>query len=459
MSEGVPKGSAAVYALMEMWALVSFFKTGDMYTDARFRAGTVWLIVGLVFFLTGITWAKLRGVPLLLFRDIGPSKAKSRAETNQEALSGDSKGLTETARKPLISYAGMSSDGYFAGMAFQPVWMHLVTIKNSETDVPRTAHGVRGRITYDHANGVDSFVVSPAMWRVKNESGSNVFPLQVTIKPNDVGKLVVLAEESSTKRKVVITDPSARIVTDLTPGHWVVRVTATSDNSPTLVGLGGFTVLSGDEHQLKYDEPPFSFEFANEDAQQPVLDGAPRLLCKGVSSVKGVITVREDDMSSSPLVSRDRVIGRPFFYHLKIANEPTGTVDRKVAEKVAGRVQIFHENGTPAAKERLHRWETSPGPQEVGKSADQQVAIDIPPNGVECNLDIALKYEAEDSFYTHNNDTAMWHGQSGWRDEEFKFPPGTYIAKVHLSGTNVVTDLRCQIVNKGVGSKLEITPL
>ena len=193
--------------------------------------------------------------------------------------------------------------------------------------------------------------------------------------------------------------------------------------------------------------------------RQQGMDGAPRLLCTGVSSHKGAITVYEDDMTSSPLVSTARVIGRPIFYHLKIANEPTGTVDRKVAEKIAGRVQIFHENGTPAARERLHRWENSPGPKEAGKSADQLVAIDIPPNGVECNLDIAMKYEEEDSFYTPNNETAMRHGQSGWGGEDFKFPPGTYMAKVYLSGTNTVTDLRCQIVNKGVGSKLEITPL
>jgi hypothetical protein len=188
------------------------------------------------------------------------------------------------------------------------------------------------------------------------------------------------------------------------------------------------------------------------------VDGAPRLLCKGVSSIKGAITVYEDDMTSSPLVSTARVVGRPFFYHLKIANEPTGTVDREIAKKVAGRVQMFHENGTPAAKDRLHRWEHKPGPKEAGKGADDLLAQDIPPNGVEYNLDIAMKYDDEDAFYTPNNETAM-RVIPGWREEEFKFPPGIYIAKVHLSGTNVVTDLRCQIVNKGVGSRLEITPL
>lgn len=78
-------------------------------------------------------------------------------------------------------------------------------------------------------------------------------------------------------------------------------------------------------------------------------------------------------------------------------------------------------------------------------------------------LDIAMKYDDEDEFYTPNNDTIFreiygW-GLHGWREEEFKFPPGKYIAVVRLRGRNVVIDIRCLIVNKGKGSKLEITPL
>jgi hypothetical protein len=190
------------------------------------------------------------------------------------------------------------------------------------------------------------------------------------------------------------------------------------------------------------------------------LDGAPKLVCKGVSSHGNPLVMNEVEMTGSPLVAttRQRIVGTPTFYHMKIANEPVGTIDRKTAEKVAARVQVFHENGTPAADERLHRWEDSPGPVEAGKQADRMVPLDIPPSGVEYNLDIAMKYENDDAFYTPNNETAL-QGIPGWREKQFEFPPGTYIAKIRLQGTNVVSEIECRIVNKGKGSQLEITPL
>jgi hypothetical protein len=186
-------------------------------------------------------------------------------------------------------------------------------------------------------------------------------------------------------------------------------------------------------------------------------DGSPTLVCKGVSFHENPIVTNLVELTGSPptTVLRRELIGVPVFYHLSIVNEPRGMADRKVAEKVAARVRIFHEDGTPAADERLHRWEHSPGPAEVGKEADQKLPLDIPPSGIECKLDIAMKYDDEDEFYTPNNETAL-RGVPGWRDEEFKFPPGTYIAEIHFRGTNVVSDLRCRIKNKGKGERLEI---
>jgi hypothetical protein len=69
-----------------------------------------------------------------------------------------------------------------------------------------------------------------------------------------------------------------------------------------------------------------------------------------------------------------------------------------------------------------------------------------------------MKDDDDDSFHTPNNETVL-KGSPDWKEEEFKFPPGKYIANVHLRGANVVTNLRCQIVNKGRGSKLIIVPL
>jgi hypothetical protein len=191
-----------------------------------------------------------------------------------------------------------------------------------------------------------------------------------------------------------------------------------------------------------------------------IRDGTPKLVCKGVSFHPNPIVRDSVGRQGSPLtpVITRTIVGVPIFYHLRMANEPAGTVDRKVAEKVAARVQILHENGTPAAGERLHRWEHSPAPSQAGKGADQLLPLDIPPSGIESKLDIAMKYDEDEAFHTPNNETVM-SGSKDWREEDFNFPPGNYIAHIRFQGTNVVSTLRCQIINKGKHSKLEITPL
>ncbi len=190
------------------------------------------------------------------------------------------------------------------------------------------------------------------------------------------------------------------------------------------------------------------------------LDGVPKLVCKGVSFHDNPIVVTEIRLADSPAVPQawQRIVGRPTFYHLRIANEPAGITDRQTAEKVAARVQISREDGTSAANERLHRWEDSPGPAEAGKSADRLLPLDIPPSGTEYMLDIAMKYLDDDAFYTPNNETVL-KASPDWREKDFEFPSGIYIAKIRLQGNNVDTVLKCRIVNEGSGKPLEITPL
>lgn len=195
-------------------------------------------------------------------------------------------------------------------------------------------------------------------------------------------------------------------------------------------------------------------------ALDDTLTGLPKLVCKRVTHRPSPIIRRSVDTTSSPVTVRQEIVGMPVFYHLNIANEPTGMSDRRTAEKVAGRVQIFHEAGEPAANERLHRWADSPGPGDpgAGKQADRLLPLDIPPSGVEYKFDIAMKYDDDDAFYTPNNETVL-AGSLDWREDDFKFPPGNYVANVRLQGPNVVTLMRFRIVNKGSGSRLLITPL
>ena len=185
------------------------------------------------------------------------------------------------------------------------------------------------------------------------------------------------------------------------------------------------------------------------------LNAAPKLICTGASSQKQ--TIWEEGLTGSPAVPTGQmvVVGTATFYHLKIANEPAAALNRMVAEQVAARVQLFGADGSPAAAERLHRWEDSPGPAEVGKQADRLVSLDIPPNGIEYKLDLAMKYAEDRCFHTPNNETVL-RGVRDWREPEFRFGPGTYTARIHLRGSNVSADMKCLIVNRGCDSTLEI---
>lgn len=91
MAEGVPRGDAAVYVFLEMAALVCLFEWGDSYRAAQFRSGTIWFSVGFVLFFLGIKWAKVKGVPLLLFDGARKSPAK------QESANG----LSTTEKMPI----------------------------------------------------------------------------------------------------------------------------------------------------------------------------------------------------------------------------------------------------------------------------------------------------------------------------------------------------------------------
>lgn len=144
------------------------------------------------------------------------------------------------------------------------------------------------------------------------------------------------------------------------------------------------------------------------------------------------------------------------FYHLQIANEPRGVLDRKTAEKLAGTVQICDEGGTPLAPARIHRWAASAQIPGYPSKADLELAIDIDPNSIPHLFDIALKYQGEADFYTHNNQSVAQHG---YRDPHFRFGPGKYIAVIDITGRNASARFRYRIVNSGVNSKLSLTPL
>jgi hypothetical protein len=144
------------------------------------------------------------------------------------------------------------------------------------------------------------------------------------------------------------------------------------------------------------------------------------------------------------------------FYHLRVANEPKGIAGRETAKRLAGTVQICDENEIPLGPERIHRWAASAQIPGYPSKADLDLAIDIDPNGIPHLFDIALKFQEDAEFYTHNNQSVA---QQGYRDPQFRFGPGTYIAVIKIKGSNANATFRCRIVNPGMNRKLTVTPM
>lgn len=105
---------------------------------------------------------------------------------------------------------------------------------------------------------------------------------------------------------------------------------------------------------------------------------------------------------------------------------------------------------------RVHRWSASPFIPGFPDKSDLQLPIDIDANGMEHGFDIVHKWENEADFFTHNNQSVALYG---YRDPNYKFGTGTYIAKIGIKGTNTTAKFKCKIVNRGANTKLEISML
>lgn len=174
-------------------------------------------------------------------------------------------------------------------------------------------------------------------------------------------------------------------------------------------------------------------------------DSVPRLVYTGTSY--DTVPIRN--------LATGAIYGIPTFYHVGVANKPRGQIDKQVAKMVAGMVEILSADKAQVCPPKLHRWRHSAGPAEVGKSADILQSQDIQPNEIEVLLDIAMKYDDEDEFYTPTNDTVV-KGYRGWRDDRYRFAKGEYIARIRLVGSNVDRVIKCNIVNRGKGARLQI---
>lgn len=264
MLDDIPRGDLAVYVFLEMVALgfvleaVSSFAHGDHWVR---WAGLTFL--GLAFFVAGIK---------------GP-KVKKRFSRAKRAGSVRPETPPTSSLPHLLSYVHIDEDGWFQ-LPFGSAFLQLVNISNTETANPLTAHNVRARISYRHANDRNVFVVDEAMWRFRTPKGANLFPSRVSISPNTTEKVVLLAQVQSSPNKWFVADLQTGCQEELTAGHWDVTVSFISDNCAPIEGKGGFTILSGDG-RLVYDTPALVFEPAQpESGAKTIVKTSPPITLK-----------------------------------------------------------------------------------------------------------------------------------------------------------------------------------
>jgi hypothetical protein len=259
MLDDIPRGDLAVYVFLEMVALGFVLDSVD-----SFLRGDHWpkwlgaMVLALVFFVAGIKGPAVK-------KRLLPAKEKEKRSE-----------IPPTSSLPhVLSYAYIDGDGWFQ-LPFGSAFLQLVNISNTETANPLTAHNVRARISYRHANDRNVFVVDEAMWRFRTPNGANQFPSRVSINPNTAEKVVLLAQVQSQPNKWFVADLKTGCQEELAAGHWDVTVSFISDNCVPIEGKGGFTILSGDG-RLVYDTPALVFEPAQPEggAKAIVKSGPP----------------------------------------------------------------------------------------------------------------------------------------------------------------------------------------
>jgi len=147
-----------------------------------------------------------------------------------------------------------------------------------------------------------------------------------------------------------------------------------------------------------------------------------------------------------------QVSDSPWLTRLTFSNEPDASGSGVTASKVSGHIEFYD-----AARDRflfgmISQWSDGDVGKAIGAGEKQ---VDIPPDGVPCYLNVALKYDEDDECYGINQDTAA-RAPVDWRDQQRKLEHGLYTIKVLLHGENVAETFWFGLINRGSGQRVRI---
>ncbi len=147
-----------------------------------------------------------------------------------------------------------------------------------------------------------------------------------------------------------------------------------------------------------------------------------------------------------------QVSDSPWLTRLTFSNEPDVSGSGVTASKVSGHIEFYD-----AARDRflfgmIGQWSDGDIAKAIGAGEKQ---VDIPPDGVPCYLNVALKYDEDDECYGINQDTAA-RAPVDWRDQQRKLEHGLYTIKVLLHGDNLAETFWFGLINRGSSQRVRI---
>lgn len=169
------------------------------------------------------------------------------------------------------------------------------------------------------------------------------------------------------------------------------------------------------------------------------------------------------ELSGSPYVDKRQImaitgmyaIGHPFFAHVKFKNDPEIRSVKTAAKNVVAEVTFFNNESKKILGPIYGRWSDTkqPGTQSPFDSIRDLCKVELEPNGLPRELDIALKYAEEEDCYAFNNESCL---SSDWKIPQFLLKGDILQVHVRLVGENVEKEWWFVLHNEGLNKSMQI---
>lgn len=154
-----------------------------------------------------------------------------------------------------------------------------------------------------------------------------------------------------------------------------------------------------------------------------------------------------------------KLIGEPFFCHVKFQNNPKIRSPQANACKVFSTITFYDMNGKQKLQlDKVRFSEIAEPPfRQPSMSNRDYYEVEFNANGHPWELTIALKYEEDDNCYAFDDES---YNAPEWKKPQYLLQEKSYWVKVSLSGENTQGEWWFKLQNYGIGKdpQLELSP-